>query len=200
VAYAALFLALGGTAFAVTKIDGSQIARHSVPGNRLKANTVTGQEVKESSLAALAGKGTAFSRVEDLEAGTHDYSFIKLAGLGKLQVYCNSGAKTSSWGYDAGGHARTEVLVSSDPYDNPDWNFSAGDFNGGFGGGTAFSNNGAPGPGGTATIQVSTYSHAPKKIATITLSAFNGGTSQVDTFPDKCRFQALVVIQPFEGA
>jgi hypothetical protein len=51
VATLALFLALGtGGAYAVSKIDGSDIRAHSLTGNQLKANSVGGRVVKESSL------------------------------------------------------------------------------------------------------------------------------------------------------
>jgi hypothetical protein len=53
VAYLALFVALGGTVYAATKINGKSIKPKSIPGNRLKPNSVTGREVKESSLNAL---------------------------------------------------------------------------------------------------------------------------------------------------
>jgi hypothetical protein len=53
VAYLALFVALGGTVYAASKIDGKTIRPKSIPGNRLKPNSVTGRQVKESSLNAL---------------------------------------------------------------------------------------------------------------------------------------------------
>jgi hypothetical protein len=53
VAYLALFIALGGTVYAASKINGRAIKPRSIPGNRLKANSVTGRQIKESSLNAL---------------------------------------------------------------------------------------------------------------------------------------------------
>ena len=53
VAYLALFVALGGTVYAASKINGKVIKPRSIPGNRLKPNSVTGRQVKESSLDAL---------------------------------------------------------------------------------------------------------------------------------------------------
>jgi hypothetical protein len=51
VATVALFLALGtGGAYAVSKIDGSDIRKHSLTGNQFKANSIGGRVVKESSL------------------------------------------------------------------------------------------------------------------------------------------------------
>jgi hypothetical protein len=51
VATVALFLAVGtGGAYAVSKIDGSDIRKHSLTGNQFKANSIGGRVVKESSL------------------------------------------------------------------------------------------------------------------------------------------------------
>lgn len=59
----ALFVALGGTVYAATQIDGKSIKKGSIPGNRIKKDTVTGTQVKESTLgtvpsATSAGKAT----------------------------------------------------------------------------------------------------------------------------------------------
>jgi hypothetical protein len=53
VATLALFIALGGSSYAVTKISGSQLRNNSVAGKKLKRNTVGGKRVKESRLAAV---------------------------------------------------------------------------------------------------------------------------------------------------
>lgn len=69
VATLALFLALGGTgAYAVSKITGHDIQKHSLTGRQFKANSIGGRVVKESSLrpvpraqnaARLAGQPAA---------------------------------------------------------------------------------------------------------------------------------------------
>ena len=46
----ALLVALSGSAYAATKINGKNLKKHSVPGNRLKPGTVTGAEVANGSL------------------------------------------------------------------------------------------------------------------------------------------------------
>jgi hypothetical protein len=53
VAYLALFIALGGTSYAVTRINGSALKDRSVAGKKLKKNTVTGVEIKESKLGKV---------------------------------------------------------------------------------------------------------------------------------------------------
>lgn len=45
VAYLALFVALGGTGYAVKRLDGGEIAKRSIPGNRLEKNGVGTKEV-----------------------------------------------------------------------------------------------------------------------------------------------------------
>jgi hypothetical protein len=45
VALAALFVALGGTSYAVSQIDGKSIRDRSVPGSKLKKSTVTAKEL-----------------------------------------------------------------------------------------------------------------------------------------------------------
>jgi hypothetical protein len=49
-ALAAVFLALGGTVYAASKINGKSIKKRSEPGNRLKNDSVTGKQVNESTL------------------------------------------------------------------------------------------------------------------------------------------------------
>src|SRR4051812_19460223 len=53
VAYLALFIALGGTVYAASRINGREIRARSTPGNRLKPNSVGGKQVNEPSLNAL---------------------------------------------------------------------------------------------------------------------------------------------------
>ncbi len=46
VAYVALFVALGGTGYAIKRLDGGEIAKRTIPGNRLEKNGVGSKEVK----------------------------------------------------------------------------------------------------------------------------------------------------------
>ena len=46
----ALFLALGGSAYAVSQINGKNLVNRSVAGKKLKADTLTGNEIRESTL------------------------------------------------------------------------------------------------------------------------------------------------------
>jgi hypothetical protein len=53
VATIAIFMALGGGAYAASQINGKQLKKRSVAGKKLKKNTVTGKEVKEATLARV---------------------------------------------------------------------------------------------------------------------------------------------------
>jgi hypothetical protein len=60
VALLALFVALGGTSYAVSRIDGKQLKNASVSAKKLRRNTLTGREVRESALGEvpLAARAT----------------------------------------------------------------------------------------------------------------------------------------------
>jgi len=79
IAVLALFVALGGTVYAASSINGKTIKKNSLPGNRIKKKTVTGNQIKndaitgtqvnESTLgkvpsAALADKATLATTAE----------------------------------------------------------------------------------------------------------------------------------------
>jgi hypothetical protein len=53
VATLALFIALGGSSYAVTKISGGQIRNASIAGKKLKRNTLGDKRIKESSLGTV---------------------------------------------------------------------------------------------------------------------------------------------------
>ena len=61
VASLALFLALGGSAYAVSKISGSTLVNRSVAGKKIKADTLTGREIRESTLGACPAGTRAFT-------------------------------------------------------------------------------------------------------------------------------------------
>lgn len=55
----AVFIALGGSAYAASKINGKTIKVKSIPGNRLMPNTVTGAQVNEATLAQVPSAAQA---------------------------------------------------------------------------------------------------------------------------------------------
>jgi hypothetical protein len=73
VALLALFVALGGSAVAVSgRINGKVLKRNSVPGNRVKKDTLTGRQIREARLgmvprAALATAATNATHADSAE-------------------------------------------------------------------------------------------------------------------------------------
>jgi hypothetical protein len=64
----AVFIALGGSSYAVTRISGSQLKNNSVPGKKLKRNTIGGAKIKESRLGRVPRARLA-DRLGGLTAG-----------------------------------------------------------------------------------------------------------------------------------
>jgi hypothetical protein len=64
----AVFIALGGSSYAVTRISGSQLKNSSVAGKKLKRNTLGGARIKESRLGAVPRARRA-DRLGGLTAG-----------------------------------------------------------------------------------------------------------------------------------
>lgn len=61
VATLALFVAMGGTGYAVNKINGRQIVKNSITGKKLKKDTLGGREIKETKLGKVPASATADS-------------------------------------------------------------------------------------------------------------------------------------------
>jgi hypothetical protein len=87
IACIALFAALGGTAFAATKLSGNKIKKASIAGNRLKKDTLTGKQIKESTLGTVPSAGTA-SNVVNLTR------FNFKLGFGQTQNFLAAGPFT----------------------------------------------------------------------------------------------------------
>jgi hypothetical protein len=81
----AVFIALGGSAYAVGKISGSQLQNRSVSGKKLKRNTIGGATIKESRLGRvpLARRAGNSLRLQGLDAD-------------KLLLNCPSGTQYQS--------------------------------------------------------------------------------------------------------
>ena len=61
VASLALVLALGGSAFAVSQVNGRSLVNRSVAGTKLKADTLTGREIREATLGNCPAGTRAFT-------------------------------------------------------------------------------------------------------------------------------------------
>ena len=53
IAVLALVVALGGSAYAVSQINGSTIKRRSIPGDRIRNNALTGTQINEARLGRV---------------------------------------------------------------------------------------------------------------------------------------------------
>jgi hypothetical protein len=93
VATLALFAALGGSAYAVSKIGSNQVRNRSLKGVDLRKNTLTGKEVKESklgrvrnasnALAALTAQTAALAQSADLAKNSEAVGGVGIAGIEK---------------------------------------------------------------------------------------------------------------------
>lgn len=84
VAFAALFVALGGSVYAAAKLNGTQIQPNSIPGNRLKAKTVTAKQVKARTLTGTQVKSGSLTGTQIKEATLSGVAASSL-GAGSLQ-------------------------------------------------------------------------------------------------------------------
>jgi hypothetical protein len=106
VALLALFVALGGTSYAVSRIDGRRLEKASVSGAKLRKNTLTGREVREATL----GRVTAALRAESATRATSaDRSAT--AGLADRATSADSAAALS----DAAATTLTVARSAADP-------------------------------------------------------------------------------------
>jgi hypothetical protein len=78
----AVFIALGGSSYAVTRISGNQLKDNSVAGKKLKRNTLGGTKIRESRLGRVPRARLA-DRLDGLSAG-------------QLQQRCPAGTVYSS--------------------------------------------------------------------------------------------------------
>ena len=86
VALLALFVALGGTVYAASSINGKSVKKNSLPGNRikqktvtgnrLKNNTVTGTQINEATLGKVPSATTADTATTALSANPPAYAHI----------------------------------------------------------------------------------------------------------------------------
>lgn len=70
VALIALFVALGGSSYAVVKLNGKNLVDRSVPAKKLKRNSVGGTEVNERKLAKVPTAATADTAASAATAGS----------------------------------------------------------------------------------------------------------------------------------
>ena len=81
----ALFVALGGAAYAGTKINGSSIQNGSIGGGKLKNETITGNKLKKGTLtgAQIANQSITGAQIQN---GSIDASQINLSTIGTVPL------------------------------------------------------------------------------------------------------------------
>ncbi len=70
VALLALFISLGGSVYAASKINGKQIKKTSIAGKKLKPDTLTGTQINESTLGSVPNAEHASSADTATTAGS----------------------------------------------------------------------------------------------------------------------------------
>jgi hypothetical protein len=137
VASLALFVAIGGTAYATVTISGRSIVDHTIAGRKLINNTLTGTQIKESRLGAvpratLAGNANTVGHITVRKVfyapttnSTTPTTILRLGGLvltatcgnGDLEVVATSTvdhAHLSSEMWNAAGGGSADGLHHSD--------------------------------------------------------------------------------------
>jgi hypothetical protein len=143
IALLALFVALGGPAYAARTINGKVLKKRSVAGSKIKKNTLTGTEIKESKLgkvpsattadtansAKTASSATTSSSVADGAVGGSKLAkvfVVKAEGanvtdgnIGSIDAFCPAGARAIAGGGRGDFDATDGVLISSRPQEDP---------------------------------------------------------------------------------
>jgi hypothetical protein len=128
----AVFLALGGSAYAVSQINGKRLKNHSVAGTKLKDSTITGRQVRESTLGKVPHArhaGRAHTAVKALRATTANLAH----SAGNAQVAATANNSLALGGLAPAAFERsTTVLYGSGRVDatnpQPLFSSSVGDF------------------------------------------------------------------------
>ncbi len=81
VACLALFVALGGSVYAASKIDGKHVKRNSLPGNRLKPKSVTANRIKPKVLTGRQVKARSLTGRQINQGTLDDVTAARLGGV-----------------------------------------------------------------------------------------------------------------------
>ncbi len=110
----ALFVALGGTVYAASKISGKSIKPGSIPGNRLKKHTLTGKQINLKKLGTVANATNAVSAAHATTAGTTEQikTWSATASVGQTVTLLTIGPFTYTGDCTTGPHAQTYVSTS----------------------------------------------------------------------------------------
>ena len=109
----ALFLAMGGSAVAVTSLDGSTIKVRSIPNNRFKQISTSSSLTSKSKKARLsATSGTAESTIVTADVG-QTAQLLEVSGL-KLWLQCVT-VERGNYGYRlTSSHSAPRIYATTD--------------------------------------------------------------------------------------
>lgn len=110
VAYLALFVALGGSAYAAARIDGRLIVNRSIPGNRLQRHTVGVQELK-SRLGVTVRRALIADRAADVHLAGE-----AAAAQPRARIASAAGSSSSTGGLVGLMAGQSETLFSAGPF------------------------------------------------------------------------------------
>jgi hypothetical protein len=82
----ALFVALGGTVYAGSKINGKSVKKNTLPGNRIKKNTLPGNKIKKDSLTGTQINESTLSQVPKAASAASATSAGSLASVQYVAV------------------------------------------------------------------------------------------------------------------
>jgi len=110
----ALFVALGGTVYAASKISGKSIKQGSIPGNRLKKHTLTGKQINLKKLGTVPNATNAVEASHATTAGTTEQikTWSATATIGQTVTLLTIGPFTYTGDCTTGPHAQTYVQTS----------------------------------------------------------------------------------------
>jgi hypothetical protein len=122
VALVALFVALGGTAYAASAIDGKLIENGTITGKKLKKDTIGGKQVKESGLGTVPSAthadsaGTAETAKSAATAGSADTADTAGSSTSaKVAQSAQTSATLGAFGPEA--FARATQIETSGPFE-----------------------------------------------------------------------------------
>ncbi len=132
VAVIALFVALGGSVYAASKINGKQIKPKSIPANRIKPGSITGTQVKQQSLTGKQVVGSSLTGVSASALASVQYVGTTVTlpnGFGSAgttaTVSCPAGTKAIGGGASVSDEKEAFVNDSGPSADRNGWTATA---------------------------------------------------------------------------
>ena len=113
IALLALFIALGGAAYAGTKIDGKTIVNGSIGGGKLKDETITASKIRKGTITGAQIRGETITGAQ-IEAGSIDARQINLSTLGTVPSAQSANTAVTAAKADSATHHRDSSANSAD--------------------------------------------------------------------------------------